>query len=394
LTIYAFKAYLIAMESAKIKVALAVTLAEHGGVQQFLAGFAPWLAKQGYDVTVIAGDGAWLEERCKKRGIRFIRLRKLGREINPLRDPFAMLELRNVLRSLKPDAVELNSTKMSIVGSIAARLAHVPRVAYRIGGWSFREALPTHKLWLYRSLEKWTARLKDTIVCVNPDDVRLAKEIGIKPNGDVIAVPNGIDLDRFDQNIFSRDAARAVIADAFGLRFTNEFVFGTTTNFFPPKDLPRYMEACKLVHDEEPSARFLILGDGRQREEIETKRRELGLDDVVLLPGAREDAVTLLSAFDAFVLPSSKEGMSFSLLEAMAARLPCVATDVGAAVWMLDDDGLIVPKMQPPALAKAMLRVLREPELRSKLATGARRQIETRFPLLKTYEGNLKALIG
>lgn len=387
------------MESAKIKIALAVTLAEQGGVQQFLAGFASWLKSQGHDVTVIAGDGAWLEERCKERGIPFIRLRNMGREINPLRDPAAVMELRRVLRVLKPDAVELNSTKMSVIGSLASYQLpttdyRLTRIVYRIGGWSFREALPAHKLWLYRTLEKWTARLKDVIICVNPDDVTLANEIGIKPREAVIAVPNGIDLPRFDAQLLSRDAARAVFCTGAINCAPTDFLFGTTSNFYPPKDLPRYMEACKIVHDAKPDARFLILGDGIQRAEIEAKRHALGLDEVVLLPGARDDATTLLSGFDAFVLPSSKEGMSFSLLEAMAARLPCIATDVGAARWMLDDAGLVVPKMDPAALAEAMLRVLRDSSLRERLSHEARRQVETRFPLEQTYEGNLKALIG
>ncbi len=383
------------MESAKIKIALAVTLAEQGGVQQFMAGFASWLVAVGHDVTVIAGDGSWLEMRCKEQGIPFIRLRKLGREINPLRDPFAVLELRKVLRDLKPDAIELNSTKMSVVGSIAARLAGVPRVVYRIGGWSFREVLPTHKLWLYRSLETWTAKLKDVIICVNPDDVRLANEIGLCARENVIAVPNGIDLPHFDAQLLPRDKARAILSEAtHDSRLTTRFLFGTTANFYPPKDLPRYMQACKIVHDAEPNARFLILGDGLQRTEIETRRRELNLDEVVMLPGAREDATTLLTGFDAFVLPSSKEGMSFSLLEAMAAHIPCIATDVGAAKWMLAESGMIVPKMDPPALAEAMLRVLRDTTLRERLAHEARKRIEAHFPLARTYQGNLKALIA
>lgn len=383
-----------------MKVVLAVTLAEPGGVQQFLAGFAVWLKKQEFDVTVIAGDGQWLADRCREAEIPFIRLKKVGREINPLRDPAAIMELRRVLKDLKPDAIELNSAKMGVVGSIAAWLAIrdtrcAMRVVYRIGGWTFREVLPAHKLWLYRTAEKWTAPLKDVIVCVNPDDVRLANEIGIKAREAVVAVPNGIDLEKFDSALLPRDQARKTLADACGLRMlAEEFIFGTTSNFYPPKDLPRYMEACKVVHNAEPDARFLILGDGMQRSEIESKRDALGLKDVVLLPGARDDASALLAGFDAFVLPSSKEGMSFSLLEAMAARLPCVATDVGAAKWMLEEDGLVVPKMDPRALANAMLRVMRETGLKEKLGQGARRQIESRFPLEATYRGNLKALTG
>lgn len=377
-----------------MKIALAVTLAEQGGVQQFLVGFAAWLRSKGHDVTIVAGDGVWLEDRCRETGIPFIRLHKTSREIRPWRDLCAILELRRVLRRLKPDAVELNSTKMSVIGSIAARLASVPRVVYRIGGWAFREDIPPRKRRLYRMMEKQTARFKDVIICVNPDDTRLARELNIKPREEIVTVPNGIDLPRFDAQLFPRDAARATLCAGAMHCAPTHFLFGTTANFYPPKDLPRYMDACKIVHDAEPHARFLVLGDGLQRAEIEARRHALGLDEVVRLPGARDDAITLLAGLDAFVLPSSKEGMSFSLLEAMAARLPCIATDVGAAKWMLDGGGLVVPKMNPRALAEAMLRVLRNQTLRERLGREARRQIETRFPLEKTYEGNLAALIA
>ncbi len=381
------------MESAKIKIAIAVTLAEPGGVQHFLAGFSSWLMKRGHEVTVLAGDGTWLEERCEERGVPFVRLRKMGREINPLRDPAAVRELRDALRTLAPDVVHLNSTKMGVVGSVAARLAPIPRVVYCIGGWSFREALPAHKLWLYRTLETWSARLKDVIVCVHPDDTRLARELGIKPREGIVTVPNGIDLAHFDAQLLPRDRARPLLSEATHYSLlTTHFVFGTTANFYPPKDLPRYMDACKIVHDAEPRTRFLILGEGSQRAEIEARRHALGLDEVVRLPGARDDAAALLAGFDAFVLPSSKEGMSISLLEAMAARLPCIATDVGAAKWMFDGGGLVVPKLNPPALAEAMLRVLHDQTLRERLGREARHQVETRFPLEQTYRGNLEAL--
>jgi len=369
-----------------MRIALAVTLGEPGGVQQFLAGFAVYLKGLGHEVTVISGDGTWLEERCKASGIAYIRLQKMGREISPWRDAAAVNEMRDVLLALKPDAIHLNSAKMGAVGSLAAKKAKIAHVTYRIGGWTFREDLPGYKKWLYRLIEKRTAKNKDVIICVHPGDEAIAREVGIKPRKRIVTVPNGIDLARFDAALKSRDAARETLK-------ATGFVFGTVANFYPPKDLSRYLDACSLVYRLEPTARFLILGDGALRPELEAKCHALGLDQVVSLPGARDDAATLLSGFDAFVLPSSKEGMAFALLEAMAARLPCIATDVGAAKWMLDDDRVVVPAKNPVILGDAMLRVMKDETLRAELSQKARLQVETRFPLAKTYEGNLAALI-
>jgi glycosyltransferase involved in cell wall biosynthesis len=365
-----------------MRIVLAVTLGEQGGVQQFLAGFAGYLKSAGHEVTFVIGEGAWLEDRAKAMGIPCIRLKKMKREIAPLSDIGALYELRDVLRELKPDAIHLNSAKMGAVGSIAARKARVPRIAYRIGGWTFREHLPALKKWLYKIVEKKTAKYKDVIICVHPGDEQLARDVGIKPRGKLITVPNGIDLAKFDAALKPRDPSRMP-----------GFVFGTVANFFPAKDLTRYLDACSLVHKAEPNARFVIIGEGAQRAELETERKTLGLDEVVFLPGAKPDASQHLKDFDAFVLPSSKEGMSFALLEAMAARLPCIATDVGAAKWMLDDERAIVPPMRPVDLAEAMLKLMRDEKLRNELAQKARLQVETRFPLAKTYEGNRDALM-
>ncbi|HVM90442.1 MAG TPA: glycosyltransferase, partial [Verrucomicrobiae bacterium] len=321
------------MESAKMRIVLAVTLGEPGGVQQFLAGFGAFLKSLGHEVTVVSGDGDWLKLRCEALGLPYIRLQKMGREISPLRDLPAIAELKRIFTELKPDAVHLNSAKMGAVGSIAASLAKVPHVTYRIGGWTFREELPASKKWLYRRIEISTARFKDVIVCVHPGDEAIAREAGIKPRKRLVTVANGIDLAAFDKNLIARDIARQILLACNGKNVCEPgahapdektFLFGTVANFYPPKDLSRYLDACKLVHNAEPASRFLILGDGKLRPELEAKRKTLGLEDAVWLPGARDDASHLLAGFDAFVLPSSKEGMAFALLEAMAAKLPCL----------------------------------------------------------------------
>lgn len=368
-----------------MRIVLAVTLGEPGGVQQFLAGFGAFLKSLGHEVTVVSGDGDWLKQRCEALHLPYVRLEKMGREISPLRDLPAINELTAVFKRLNPDAVHLNSAKMGAVGSIAARRAKVPHVTYRIGGWTFREDLPAFKKWLYLNIEKSTARFKDVIVCVHPGDEEIARAVGIKPRQRLVTVANGIDLARFDAALKPREEARQTLKAA-------DFLFGTIANFYPPKDLLRYLDACNLVYRAEPSARFLIIGEGAQRAELEAKCHALGLDQVLSLPGARDDAQTLLNGLDAFVLPSSKEGMAFALLEAMAAKLPCVATDVGAAKWMLADDRAIVPSKRPVDLADAMLNIMRDGTLRSELSQKARLQVETRFPLSKTYEGNLAAL--
>lgn len=377
------------MNQAKKRIVLAITLAEPGGATSFVFGFACWLKAQGHTVTVVAGEGTWLVEQCAKAGIPFVRTHRLKREISPWNDVLAVRELKRLFRELRPDAVHLNSSKMGAVGAMAARLAHVPTVVYRIGGWVFLEPLSPLRKKAYLLIEQVSARLKDTIICVHPGDESIARRTGIKPRNVIISVPNGIHLSSFDAALQNRAHAR----QALGID-ERTFLFGTIANLYPAKDLPRYLEACAIVAKQEPRARFLIIGEGAERRHIEEARKQLNLAATAALPGARDDAASLLRAFDAFVLPSAKEGMSWSLLEAMAAALPCIATDVGANAWSLGTNGgWIVEKQSPEKLAAAMIEVMRHPEEAATRGSNARKQIEQRFPLEKTYQRNAATIL-
>ncbi len=378
------------MTNAKPSIVLAITLGEIGGAQNFVLGFARWLQTQGYPVTLLLGDGTWLEQAAKEAGIRTIRLRHMGRAIHPIRDVRAFWELVRVFRQLRPDVVHLNSTKMGAVGSLAARFASVKRVVYRIGGWVFLEPLSPHTKSLYRFVERLSARWKDIIICVHPNDQLVAEQEKIRPRTATVTVANGINLSTFLPNLLSRDEARCELG------LTKEtFVFGTVAGFYPPKDLPRYIEACADVHKQFPTAEFLIIGDGMQRPQIEAMREQHKLTSVVHLPGHMNNrASRLLRAFDAFVLPSVKEGMPWALLEAMAASLPCIATDVGANAWMLKDEaGWIAPAKDPQGLAAVMAHIIHHPEEAQKRGIKAHETIKERFPLEKTYQGNLDACL-
>jgi glycosyltransferase involved in cell wall biosynthesis len=350
-----------------------------------LLGFAQYLAKQEHTVILATGDGPWLAEQAQAASVPYHRFRFLGRAIRPIRDLHALIELTRWLRQEKPDAVHLNSAKAGIIGSIAAKLAGVPHVVYRIGGWTFLEPLPRWQRLAYELAERLTAPLKDVIICVHEGDVEVARAKKIKPRKHLIAVANGIDLEVFNKELLSRDQARTALGIPHDV-----CVFGTIANFYPAKNLPNYLLACRDVCRQFPNTRIAIIGDGPERPQVELAIKSVGLENHVILVGARDQARSYLRAFDVFVLPSNKEGMSWSLLEALATGLPCIATDVGAAKNMLKDHGWLVPANQPEALTNAMLDALKHPEKQKPSAPTANGSLPT---LLQTFSGNEEALL-
>lgn len=369
------------VEAAKPRILFLLTTSDWGGVQFFVHATAVEAKRRGYAVMVAAGGSGELGPRCEASGIRFARLLTMRRDISPFHDLAALHEVRRIIRDFKPDAVHLNSSKMGVLGSVAAELERVPRVVYRIGGWSFLERISPMKQWMYRMAEKWSASKKDIIVTVHPGDEGVARREAIVPRGRLVTIPNGIDLARFDRELLTRDDARR----ALGLA-PSDVVVGTLANYYPPKALPAYLETIAAL-----PFRVVIIGDGPERDAIRQKHRELNLGERVMLAGRRDDASTLLKAFDLFVLPSSKEGMPWALLEAMAARLPCIATDVGACRWMLEPDaGVIVPPDDPKALRDAIAAHASDAETRNRLGEAARRAVESRFRWETTLEKTLE----
>lgn len=377
----------------KRRILLLVTQADWGGVQSFLIRFAVGLMAEGHEILLAAGGEGELWSKAAAAGIPTRRLVSVVREISPVADAKAVREVRNLIDEFRPEAIHLNSSKMGVIGSLAARYSKThPRVVYRIGGWVFLEPIAGWKKQLYRMAEKMTARFKDVIITVHPGDAELAAKIGIRPRQKIVSVPNGLDLAGFTAKLEPRNAART----ALGLPESG-FVFGTVANAYATKGLIPYLDAVERICAAHREISFVILGDGPELETLKDKRSALRLERLVLA-GHRDDASRLYKAFDAFVLPSRKEGMPWTLLEAMASGMPIVAADVGACRWMTRDPeigeaALITPPQDTAALADALEKILADSALRANLAAVGPEIVRRRFTWDATYRGNRDALL-
>lgn len=363
------------MDHAKPRVLFLITASEWGGAQNFVFNLAREMTRRNFEILIASGGQGELGQRCAEAQIPCLKLKTVRREISLWRDMAALYEIRGLIRKFKPDAVHLNSSKMSVIGSWAASLEKTPRIVYRIGGWSFLE----QGSWLKRKIYLWseilTAAKKDVIVTVHPTDEALARRHRILPRHQLLTIANGLDLEAFERALLPPEAAR----DQLGLT-PEQIVIGTVANFFPPKNIPWYLKTIARISELPDTARFVIVGDGPERPLIEKLRRDLNLSRRVILAGRRTDAPSLYRAFDLFVLPSSKEGMPWALLEAMAASRSCIAADVGACRWMLEPDaGSIVPAQNQAALIQTIRSLLTDKTRREQLGKTARQTVAHRF---------------
>lgn len=284
----------------------------------------------------------------------------------------------------QPNVVLCISSKAGFVGSWAANglRSALPdlKVTYRIGGWTFNDPWPAWKKQQYRILEKFSARWKDYIVLNNTADLDQARALGINPRGKLLRIFNGMN----PYTPFMEPAeARAYLNARIPERYRHvpyDFTVGTVANLYPAKDIATLVRAAARVGG---NVRFLVIGEGQQREDLERMITEYKLENRFFLVGRVADAAQYMQAFDIFVLPSMKEGFPWALLEAMAAKVPAVATRVGAVPEMLEDhkSGFIVEPNQPEQLAAAIVELLGNERLRHEVAISAHQQVISKFSL-------------
>ena len=395
--------------NTKKKILFLVTQSEFGGAQRFIYRLITNLDLAKYDISIAAGpegnnaDG--LLFNLQNKGFKIFPLKFLKRAINPIIDFWGLLEIYRLIKKEKPDILFLCSTKAGILGSLAATLIPKsyllnPKIIYRIGGWTFNDPWPKWKKNLYLWLEKKTAKFKDFIVNNAESDRQQAIRLGIKPKREIITIYNGIDTGSL--RFLPSDEARSFLEgkiqsslsrSQFTPRSTPlnagvkgrckgdlKAVIGTIANFYPPKGLEYLIEAAKLLDD--PQKKFIIIGEGTGRMELEDLIKKNNLNNVFLI-GAMSDAWKYLKAFDIFVLPSVKEGFPWTIIEAMAAGVPVIATNVGAVPEIIENNesGILIEPRDPKIIADSIEKLINNKDLIEKFAQNGRKVVEDKFSL-------------
>lgn len=371
----------------KKRVLFVITQSEMGGAQRFVYNFVSRLDKGRYNVLIAAGKdgGGGVLKKLKDEGSTVRELRFLKRNISVVNDLKAVFELRHLIKEFKPDTLFFNSSKAGFLGSLAVRLCRRRKdlkVIYRIGGWSFNDPRPEWEKRLWIILEKISARWKDIIVVNNKHDFDQANQLKIKPKQNIVLIYNGLDVYKMD--FLPREEARLKLFEKIskqsGRIFQADKIIGVIANFYPPKGIEYLIEAAEHFKNNDEIV-FVIIGDGADRVKIENLIRLKNLEKKVFLVGQIPEAHKFLPAFDTFVLPSVKEGFSWALIEAMSAKLPVIATSVGAVPEIIENgkNGVIVRPADANQIAAKIREILDNDRLKQEMGIQAHQTILFKF---------------
>ena len=271
------------------------------------------------------------------------------------------------LRELRPTVLHTHNPGSHRVGVLARLAARIPRLVHTKHGRNNPE-IPRNVV-----LNRWLSRFSDVVVAVSEDAARVAIEIERVPAAKVRVIHNGIELGvPLDSSVWGGWSPRAI----------------TVARLDPVKDQATMLRAVRLVVDQCPDFHLDLVGDGPSRDGLEALRVELGLQQHVSFLGYRTDVAQLLRRPQVFLLSSISEGVSLTLLEAMAAGLPIVSTDVGGCREVVSQGvtGILVSPRRAEELAAAVLSLVNSQTQATAMGAAGRLRAEERFNLRATVE--------
>jgi glycosyltransferase involved in cell wall biosynthesis len=357
--------------SRQLRILLAVEKGRIAGTERHVLELARALDSERAKVSVLVFSEGELVEKLRSTGIQADVLRRRARF-----DPVLLFQMWRFFRLHSFDVVHGHPER---IACLAAKLAGVPAVlmTYHVLGSQASDSIEPNWLWL--ALEKLRTLVVDFTITVSELDAHVLIERFRRKPEKVRFIANGIAPSPIPAN------EKEKICREFGLGPAGPLLC-TVARLSRQKGLDFLIRGMREIVRAFPDAALLIVGEGELEGELKNLTSELGLASHVIFTGYREDVLGLIASSDLFVLPSLREGMPYSLLEAMLVSKPVVTTTVSSHVVSDGQTGIVIPPADSTALAQAIIKILGTPELGSRMGRLGRERLEAHFSAEKMAE--------
>ena len=366
----------------KINLLYVITKLELGGAQKQLLSLIARLDKNRYNIFLFtAKNGLLLTDAQAINGLHIKTSALLERPINPFKDILALIEIYLFIRKHNIDIVHTHSSKAGILGRLAASFVRNKIIIHTIHGWSFNDYQSGLCRYFFILLERFNAKFSDKLIVVSTHDFKKGLSSRIGNDRKYQLIHYGIDYSEF-----ARQDNK--IREKLGIK-PNELVVGMLSCFKPQKSPQDFIKLAFLINQNLSDIKFILVGDGLLRKRIERLIAQLGLRQKVILTGWRRDIPSILQAMDVFVLTSLWEGLPISVLEAICASVPVVATNTGGISEVISEGktGFLISPADTKnpgdmrTMAEKVISLLKDVELRQKIAKHAKESLSPNFNL-------------
>ena len=348
-----------------------------GGVQIHVKNFSKMMNEKMHEAHILVGGKGPYYEQLVNEGHNVYSINFLRKEINPIYDFIALIELIICLRKIKPEIVSTHSSKAGVLGRLACRILTIP-VIFTAHGWAFTEGVSSLKQFFYSKIEGLMAIITDRIITVSNYDLELALQKEIAQNHKMRCVHNGMP-EISDQYLSDMDSEKIKIC--------------MVARFDLQKDHATLLSSLSEIKHLNWELDFL--GDGPLLDSMKKYAKENEIQDRVNFLGQISDVESYLSKSQIFTLISNWEGLPRSIIEAMRSGLPIIASDVAGVSELVKDgiNGYLIPRKDIKTLTKRLESMIRDEEQRLNMAKQSRKKYKEGFTMEKTFEKTFELYI-
>ncbi|MBT7545064.1 MAG: glycosyltransferase family 4 protein, partial [Kordiimonadaceae bacterium] len=368
-------------------------------LNKFLLPLIDVQLSNGDEVVAVCADDEYVSD-LREAGYRVETL-SITRGMNPLKHLHSIWVIFWFLRKEKFDLVHVHTPVAALLGRIAARLCGVPLVVYTAHGFYFHDEMSTTKRAFFVGLERFAGRWTSLLFTQSCEDAKAAVIEKIMPKDLVFVIGNGVDVSRFNPGVGlvnNRIRSELEIAE-------DNFIVGMIGRQVKEKGILELLEAAQVLIEKYEDISFIIVGDRLNSDHAEgveaaiNKATALSRERLIFT-GMRSDIPQLLAVMDLFTLPSWREGMPRTIIEAMMMALPVVATDIrGSREEVIDGEtGLLVPLRNTKALTQAIELLYKDRKKSKKMGEASRKRaleiynekkvIEKQLTIINTFINN------
>lgn len=366
------------MINKRIKIVQIITRLIQGGAQKVCLDITQDLNKDKYEVYLVSGkalgsEGSLWGRAEKINNIKIKIMANLVRNISPIKDFLALINLHRFFINFRPQIVHCHTSKAGFLGCLASYLAKVPVIIYSSHGHIFADKAKIPgvsgsilRIKLFYLLRKFASSLATKIIALNEADKREQVDLKLSPKENYEVIYNGIEV---------KDKEKA-------LKRQDKYpVLATIGRLTPEKGHKYLLEAVKLSKDKYKDIKLLVIGDGPQKRALKNQVKMMGISENVIFLGIRTDLDALLSSADIFILPSLYEAFGIVLLDAMLAKKPVIASRVNGIPEVVDDGktGILVEPGDIAALSEKINILSDNKELSDKMGQAGYKRLNEMF---------------
>ncbi|HBI02822.1 MAG TPA: polysaccharide pyruvyl transferase CsaB [Paenibacillaceae bacterium] len=354
----------------KMKVIHVIGGGEFGGAEQHILELLDIIKTKSTEPKVICFYQEAFAQELKKREIPVFVVDRFGKA-----DIRTIKQLRTIFKQEHPAIIHTHGVRANFLGRLAAHNLGIPIITTIHSVLRYDYPSPLH-YFIASRMEFFTRKWNQHYIAISQSIKQILLNEGIKSDK-ISLIHHGINMDAF--HILEEQSK---IRQTLGLP-EHAFVVGTVSRLVPIKGLNDLIEALAIISEKIPNLHWLAVGDGPEREVLEQLARSKGIEENVHFIGFRKDVPRCLKALDVYVSTSYSEGFGLSVIEAMAAKVPVISTPVGGISDFLIDrvNGLAVPSNRPDEIARSIMYLYENPQLRNKLIEAAYELVSERFTL-------------